>query len=172
MGNLYKVVVTGPFNVGKTEFVRTVSDIPIVTTEKRITDQFASTKEETTVAMDYGHARLGDDLFHLYGTPGQPRFDFMWDILSTEMHAFILLVDSSERQSLLTAKRLIRIFSRKGNVPYLVVANKRDMDNALSIDEIAKRLGLDKKRPVIPCIATDRDSVLTVLKALQVLLQS
>jgi len=172
MGNVYKVVVTGPFNVGKTEFVRTVSDIPIVTTEKRITDHLASTKEETTVAMDYGHVRLGEDLFHLYGTPGQPRFDFMWDILSTEMHAFILLVDSSERQSLLTAKRLIRIFSRKGNVPYLVIANKQDLDNILSADEIARRLGLDKKGPVIPCVATDRDSVLTVLKELQVLLQS
>jgi signal recognition particle receptor subunit beta len=100
MGNLYKVVVTGPFNVGKTEFVRTVSDIPIVSTEKRITDHLASTKEETTVAMDYGHTRLGDDMFHLYGTPGQPRFDFMWDILSTEMQAYLLLVDSSDRQSL------------------------------------------------------------------------
>jgi signal recognition particle receptor subunit beta len=172
MGNLYKVVVTGPFSVGKTEFVRTVSDIPIVTTEKRITDQLASTKEETTVAMDYGHVRLGEDLFHLYGTPGQSRFDFMWDILSTEMHAFILLVDSTERQSLLTAKRLIRIFSRKGDVPYLVIANKQDLDNVLSTDEIAKRLGLDKKGSVMSCIATDRDSVLTVLRELQVLLQS
>ena len=82
MGSTYKVVVTGPFNVGKTEFVRTISDIPIVSTERRITDHLASTKEETTVAMDYGHVRLGDDMFHLYGTPGQPRFDFMCDILS------------------------------------------------------------------------------------------
>lgn len=166
MGNLYKVVVTGPFNVGKTEFIRTISDIPIVTTERRITDHLASTKEETTVAMDYGHVRVDDDLFHLYGTPGQPRFDFMWDILSTEMHAFILLVDSSDRQTLLPAKQLIRIFGRKGSVPYLVVANKQDKDNALSTDEIAKRLGLDQKTPVLPCVATDKDSVQNVIAEL------
>jgi small GTP-binding protein len=172
MGNLYKVVVTGPFNVGKTEFIRTISDIPIVSTERRITDHLASTKEETTVAMDYGHVRLEDDLLHLYGTPGQPRFDFMWDILSTEMHAFILLVDSCDRQSLMTAKQLIRIFSRKGNVPYLVVANKQDMDRALSTDEIAKRLGLDEKTQVIPCVAIDKDSVLNVLKELHALILS
>ena len=172
MGNLYIVVVTGPFNVGKTEFVRTISDIPIVSTERRITDHLASTKEETTVAMDYGHVRLGDDLLHLYGTPGQPRFDFMWDILSTEMHAFVLLVDSCDRQSLMPAKQLIRIFGRKGNVPYLVVANKQDMGHALSTDEIAKRLGLDEKTPVIPCVAIDKDSVLNVLKELHKLLLS
>jgi small GTP-binding protein len=171
MGNLYKVVVTGPFNVGKTEFVRTVSDIPIVSTEKRITDHLASTKEETTVAMDYGHTRLGDDMFHLYGTPGQPRFDFMWDILSTEMQAYLLLVDSSDRQSLLPAKQLLRVFSRKGRVPCLVVANKQDMDNALSVEEISKRLGLDEKTPIVPCVAIDKDSARNVMKELQVLLQ-
>jgi small GTP-binding protein len=170
MGNLYKVVVTGPFNVGKTEFIRTISDIPIVTTERRITDHLASTKEETTVAMDYGHVRVDDDLFHLYGTPGQPRFDFMWDILSTEMHAYILLVDSADRQTLLPAKQLIRIFGRKGSVPYLVVANKQDMGSALSTDEIAKRLGLDQKTPVLPCVATDKDSVHNVIAELRKLL--
>ncbi|MDY7077904.1 MAG: ATP/GTP-binding protein [Chloroflexota bacterium] len=171
MVNLYKVVVTGPFNVGKTEFIRTISDIPIVSTERRITDQFASTKEETTVAMDYGHVRLNDDLLHMYGTPGQPRFDFMWDILSKEMHAFILLVDSCDPGSFMQAKRLIRIFRRKSRVPYLVVANKQDMYNALSAEEISKRLGLDEQTPVIPCVATDKPSVQNVLKELHSLMQ-
>jgi signal recognition particle receptor subunit beta len=171
MGNTYKIVVTGPFNAGKTEFVRAVSDIPIVTTERRITDGLAATKDETTVAMDYGHVRLGEDLLHLYGTPGQPRFDFMWDILSKEMHAFILLVDSCDREGFLVAKQLIRIFRRKGSVPYLVVANKQDMKGALSVEEISKRLGLDGDIPVTPCVATDRSSALNVLKELQALMQ-
>jgi small GTP-binding protein len=170
MGNLYKVVVTGPFNVGKTEFVRRLSDIPIVSTERRISDHLSATKEETTVAMDYGHVRLNDNLFHLYGTPGQARFDFMWDILSTEMHAFLLLVDSSDRQSLLPAKQLLRVFSRKGRVPCLVVANKQDKDNVLSVEEISKRLGLGENIPIVPCVATDKDSVRNVLKELQALM--
>jgi len=170
MGRVYKVLVTGPFNAGKTEFTRTISDIPIVTTERPISDHFKSVKDETTVAMDYGQFRLDSDLFHLYGTPGQPRFDFMWDVLSKEMDAFVLLVDSHDRQGLVQAKRLIRTFRRKSRVPYLVVANKQDMENALPVEAIGKVLGLDEKTPVIPCVATDRASVRSALEALRRLL--
>jgi small GTP-binding protein len=170
MGHVYKVLITGPFNAGKTEFTRTISDIPIVTTERRISDHFKSVKDETTVAMDYGQFRLDSDLFHLYGTPGQPRFEFMWDILSREMHAFIVLVDSYDREGLTEAKRLIRMFRRKGRVPYLVVANKQDMDSALSAEAIGKALRLDEKATVVPCVATKKASVRNVFKELKALL--
>ena len=171
MGNVYKVVVTGPFNAGKTEFIRTISDIPIISTEQRISDHFKSVKDATTVAMDYGQVRLDSDMFHLYGTPGQPRFDFMWDILSKEMHAFIVLVDSCSREGLLQAKRLVRIFRRKGRVPYLMVANKQDMDSALSVEAISKALRLEKNTPIIPCVAIDKASVHNVLRELKPLIQ-
>lgn len=170
MGRVYKVLVTGPFNAGKTEFTRTISDIPIVTTERRISDHFQSVKDETTVAMDYGQFKLDGDLLHLYGTPGQPRFEFMWDILSREMDAFVILVDSHDRQGLVQAKRLIRTFRRKSRVPHLVVANKQDMDNALPVEAIGKVLGLDEKTPVVPCVATDRASVRSALEELRRLL--
>jgi small GTP-binding protein len=171
MGNAYKIVVTGPFNVGKTEFIRTISDIPIVSTERRITDHLRATKEETTVAMDYGQVRLGDDMFHLYGTPGQSRFDFMWDILAKEMDAFLVLVDSSDRETFLRAKQLLRIFSHKDRVPCLVVANKQDVDGALPVSKIAKALGLKSDIPIVPCIATQKRSVRKVLDELKGLLK-
>jgi small GTP-binding protein len=173
MGNTYKVVVTGPFNVGKTVFIHTISDIPIVSTERRITDHLQSTKDETTVAMDYGQVKLGGDMLHLYGTPGQPRFDFMWNILSKEMDAFLVLVDSADRETLLQAKRLIRIFRRfhrKRRVPYLVVANKQDKDDALSVQKVGKALGLGEEIPVVPCVANKKPSVRNVLQELRTLL--
>jgi small GTP-binding protein len=168
-----KVVVTGPFNVGKTEFVRTISDIPIVSTERRITDHLASTKGETTVAMDYGQVKVNGDLFHLYGTPGQSRFDFMWNILSTEMDAFVVLVDSCDRDTLLEAKPLIRTFrrlARKSKAPYLVAANKQDLEGAWPAERIRKALGLDESIPVVPCIARKKSSVRNVLQELKALL--
>ncbi len=169
MGNVVKVVVTGPFNAGKTEFIRTISDIQIVTTEQRITDGLKTVKDETTVAMDYGQVRLDSSLFHLYGTPGQPRFDFMWDILAKKMDAFVLLVDSSDRESMLRAKRLMRIFRRKSQVPYIVVANKQDAEDALSVESVGKALSLDRGTPIVPCNATEKTSVRNVLKELKTL---
>ncbi len=171
MGNIYKVVITGPFSAGKTAFIRSISDIPIVMTEKRITNELAAVKEETTVAMDYGQVRIGDDLFHLYGTPGQPRFEFMWNILAKEMDGFVLLVDSCDLNSFMQAKQLLRIFQRETDVPYLVAANKQDQPTAMSVEEIRKRLGLTSKIPVIPCTAIDKASVRDVMEGLQAILR-
>jgi uncharacterized protein len=45
-----------------------------------------SVKEATTVAMDFGRITVDEDLvLYLFGTPGQKRFDFMWEILSEGM---------------------------------------------------------------------------------------
>lgn len=160
----YKVVVTGPFNSGKTEFVKTASDIPVILTEKNITTEDRGIKAQTTVAMDFGRVTLGDDLIHLFGTPGQTRFQFMWEILASEMNAFIVLVDSTDKPSFPDAAELIRQFSGFVAVPHLVVANKRDLPGAATIDEIRSgtRVGPDAKVPL--CSAIDRQSVLDVLR--------
>jgi len=160
----YKILVTGPFNAGKTAFVRTASDIDIVTTERKITDpNLEGVKEETTVAMDYGQTRVDKVLLHLYGTPGQSRFEFMWDILSREMDAFILVVDSQDRSSLMEAKQILRLFKKKSKVPFVVVANKQDAEPRLSQEEIARALGLSEETPLLPCVALDKQSVREVL---------
>ena len=78
-----KIVVTGPFSAGKTEFIQTVSEIDVVSTERKITSEAEKIKESTTVAMDFGRITVDESLvLYLFGTPGQKRFDFMWEILS------------------------------------------------------------------------------------------
>ncbi len=168
----YKVVVTGPFSAGKTQFIRTASDIDIVTTERRITEAGVAqgTKQETTVAMDYGQRRLGDSVFHLYGTPGQARFEFMWPILSREMDAFVLMVDSTNRTSLMDAMQIVRLFRKRANVPHIVVANKQDLSSALAPDEIQRLLNLPDTVEVVPCVAPDKASVKKVLERIQQML--
>ena len=89
----HKIVFSGPVGAGKTTAIRTVSDIPPVQTDVRATDATGAHKETTTVAMDYGALDLGDgDRVHLYGTPGQERFDFMWQILSDGAIGLVLLI--------------------------------------------------------------------------------
>lgn len=96
-----KVLIAGPVGVGKTTAVAAVSDSPIVTTEARPTDDTRLLKETTTVALDFGVLQLeGNHAIHLYGMPGQQRFDFMWEILAEGGTGVIVLLDASQQNVL------------------------------------------------------------------------
>src|SRR3954454_23298752 len=92
-GTAVKIVVTGPFAAGKTTVIRTISEITGLSTEKGITDESRSRKNDTTGAMDFGRITIVRDLvLYLFGTLGQNRFDFMWEILGEGMLGFVLRV--------------------------------------------------------------------------------
>lgn len=92
----YKIIFTGPVGAGKTTAITSISDVPPVCTDASATDMTKSRKKSTTVAMDYGIMNLaGGEKIHLYGTPGQERFDFMWDILTTGGIGLVLLLDNT-----------------------------------------------------------------------------
>jgi len=166
----YKIVVTGPFSAGKTKFIKTISDIEVVSTERRIrqiTHREKGVKAQTTVAMDYGRVALADKTLHLYGTPGQARFDFMWDILSREMAGFVLLVDSTDPTTFPDARELIDLFTEgRRQPPYVVAANKQDVDGAASHTSIHRALDLPRNVLVLPCVASRKTSVRQVLAQL------
>lgn len=159
----YKVVVTGPFNSGKTEFIKSISDIPVVSTEKKVTTEDRGIKAETTVAMDYGRVLLDGDTIYLYGTPGQTRFDFMWEILSGEMDAFIVLADSTDPPSFPDVAELVTLFSSYSNAPHLVVANKTDVDGAAKLVDVRRGTRVSGDITIMPCVATQKSSVRQVL---------
>ena len=96
-----KIIFTGPVGVGKTTAIAALSDDPPVKTDARASDMTLVRKGHTTVAMDYGVIRLdGDTKVHLYGTPGQERFNFMWEILSKGSMGLILLLDNTRANPL------------------------------------------------------------------------
>ncbi|MFW6069240.1 MAG: GTP-binding protein, partial [Chloroflexota bacterium] len=113
-----KMVVTGPFAAGKTEFISSVSEIDVVSTERRITHPAEQVKETTTVAMDFGRITVGADLvLYLFGTPGQRRFDFMWEILSEGMLGFVVIIDSTKPETFREAKRILQTFESYASTP-------------------------------------------------------
>src|SRR5512137_884013 len=129
-----KMVVTGPFSAGKTAFIRSVSEIDVVSTERKISSsQEKSVKEATTVAMDFGRITVDDDLvLYLFGTPGQRRFDFMWEILAEGMLGFVVMVDSAKPETFREAKSILETFRAYAPTPYVVAANKQDHPEAWS----------------------------------------
>ena len=159
-----KIVVTGPFNAGKTEFIRSVSEIDVVSTEKKISEGPEKVKESTTVAMDFGRITVDDDLvLFLFGTPGQKRFDFMWEILSEGMLGFIVMVDSTRPETFKEARSILETFHAYAPTPYLVAANKQDSPDAWDVEDMRLALRIDPKIKMLPCVARKKSSVKNVL---------
>jgi len=159
-----KIVITGPFNAGKTEFIRSVSEIDVVSTERKITYAPEKVKETTTVAMDFGRITVDNDLvLFLFGTPGQKRFDFMWEILSEGMLGFIVMVDSARPETFREARSILETFHAYAPTPYLVAANKQDLYDAWDVEDMRLALRLDPAIKILPCEATKKSSVKNVL---------
>ena len=159
-----KMVVTGPFSAGKTEFIRSVSEIDVVSTERKISSDYERVKESTTVAMDFGRITVDDDLvLYLFGTPGQKRFDFMWEILSEGMLGFIVMVDSTRPETFREARSILETFRAYAPTPYIVAANKQDKSDAWDSQDVKHALRLDPRVKLLPCVATNKESVKNVL---------
>jgi small GTP-binding protein len=159
-----KMVVTGPFSSGKTEFIRSVSEIDVVSTERKISTDAERIKDTTTVAMDFGRITVDNDLvLYLFGTPGQKRFDFMWEILSEGMLGFIVMVDSTRPETFREARSILETFRAYAPTPYVVTANKQDRPDAWDIDDMRIALRLDPKVKLLPCVSFDKEQVKTVL---------
>lgn len=159
-----KMVVTGPFAAGKTQFIQTISEIDVVATEARLSRQEERIKDQTTVAMDFGRITIDDDLIlYLFGTPGQRRFDFMWEILSEGMLGFVVVVDSVRSETFREAHSILDTFRSYAPTPYVVAANKQDHEDAWIPEDLRIALRIAPQVKVLPCVATDKESVKSVL---------
>jgi hypothetical protein len=163
-----KIVVTGAFAAGKTNFIKAISEIEVVSTEEEVSHSSElEVKNQTTVALDFGKITISSDLaLYLFGTPGQDRFDFMWDVLSEGCIGYVVLVDSTEPSQFEATRNIIRHFNAILDVPFVVAANKQDNPACLPVDYIRFRLGLPEYIPLLPCIATNKESVKEVLLGL------
>src|SRR5919197_540694 len=159
-----KIVVTGPFGAGKTTLISTISEITVLSTERDISDHTRALKSETTVAMDFGRITIDADLvLYLFGTPGQKRFDFMWEILSEGMLGFIVMVDSTRPETFREARSILETFRAYAPTPYVVAANKQDKEDAWDLEDMRHALRLESKVKFLPCVATDKNAVKSVL---------
>ena len=161
-----KVVITGPFGAGKTTLIQTISEIDVLSTEKAVSpdDTAHSSKKSTTVAMDFGRLTIDSELaLYLFGTPGQKRFDFMWEILAEGMLGFIVMVDAQRQEAIDEAAEILQFFRNTAEVPYVVAVNKSDDDPERCVQHAREALELDQSVRVVACNALERESVKEVL---------
>ena len=162
-----KVVVSGPFNAGKTTFIKAVSEISVLSTERRVSEGAGEGGGETTVAMDFGRITITDDIvLYLFGTPGQERFSFMWETLSEGMLGFVLLLDGTSPQQVTDASSMIEFFRDMSEVPFVVAANRVESEDTEALALLRADLELEDSVPLMAVDARDKESVKLVLVGL------
>lgn len=168
-----KIVVTGPFDAGKTTLIETISEIEVVSTERAVSGWSQEAADEhsgrTTVAMDYGRVSVEAGLaLHLFGTPGQERFEFMWDILAEGMLGFVLVVDARRPETLADARSQHEHFGAAADVPVVVAVNRLPVgaDEAAALAAVRERLSVRADVPVLAVDVRLREDVKRVLLAL------
>ncbi|HYY47879.1 MAG TPA: ATPase domain-containing protein [Thermoplasmata archaeon] len=148
-----RILVTGPFNAGKSTVVKALS-------EKAVSID----RMGTTVAFDYGSVNITGIEAEVFGTPGQERFEFIFKIFAREVSGVLLVVDATRPEELPRAKQMLDLVGPR--IPYVVLANKSDLLGALPPEDIAHRMGLPPDVPVVATVATETKGVRDALQVL------
>ena len=166
-----KIVISGGFGVGKTTLVGSISEIDPLTTEAAMTSASVgvddtskvSTKTHTTVAMDFGRISLGGGLvLYLFGTPGQARFQFMWDDLARGAIGAVVMVDTRRLADCFSA---VDYFEQLG-LPYIVAVNCFEGIQFHEEESIREALAVPADVPLVFCDARQRSSTKQTLVTL------
>jgi hypothetical protein len=83
-----KIVIFGAFGAGKTTLIKTLDP-----ESSHVEANCAG--GTTTVALDYGRVQVNGIHIHIFGTPGQERFEFAREIIGRGMDGAILIVDAT-----------------------------------------------------------------------------
>ncbi len=169
-----RVVIAGTPGCGKSTFVQTISEVEVVDTERTATDETSLLKRRTTVAFDYGRFSFGSTLeVQIYGTPGQSRFNFMWDFLIKNANTYILLVAAHRPNDFHYARQIISFMNQRVQIPMLVGLTHMDCPGAFTANEVMLGLGYrnDKNRPLVISVnPKERPSVVEALMSSMALL--
>ena len=148
-----RILVTGPFNAGKSTVV------------KNLCNQSVSIdRMGTTVAFDYGNVGMMGLEAEVFGTPGQERFEFIFKIFAREVNGILLVVDASRPADFERAKKMLQLVGP--NLPFVVLANKSDLPGALSSDDVRRQIGLVPNVEIISTVATKGSGLREAMKSL------
>ncbi len=165
----YKIIFTGPVGAGKTTAINSISDVPPIKTDASASDMTKSRKSSTTVAMDYGVMNLaGGEKLHLYGTPGQERFDFMWDILVSGGIGLVLLLDNTRADPFQDMKFFLDTFEKFiVDTTVAIGVTQMDLSGKPTIDDYHIQLtAMGLKPPVFAVDARVKSDVSLLVQAL------
>jgi signal recognition particle receptor subunit beta len=164
-----KVVFTGPMGAGKTTAIHNISTAQTLSTEVPISGGGMGDKVSTTVGLDYGECQLDAGMvLKLFGTPGQDRFRFMWDILGRGAFGLIVLADNTRPDPIGDVITYLEAFAPHVSHRRTVIGVGRvDTPGSPSIENYCERLAaMGCHSPVIDVDVRRSDDVRLLLSVL------
>ncbi|MEU4827740.1 ATP/GTP-binding protein [Actinomadura sp. NPDC023710] len=166
----FKIVIAGGFGAGKTTLIGSISEIPPLTTDELLTEagepidslDGVHGKSTTTVSLDFGRRTLTGPtpvVLYLFGTPGQQRFQFLWDGLARGAIGAVVLADT---RRLADSFPSIDYFEKRGT-PFVVAVNQFDGARRYTTGQVRDALELPAQVPVVACDAREFTLTRTVL---------
>jgi len=168
---LVKLLVAGPFGVGKTTFIRSLSETKPLHTEEVMTqtgalvDDLAGVRDKTTttVAIDFGRLTLpGDLVLYMFGTPGQRRFRPLWQDIARGALGALVLADTRRLADSFEVMDMIE----EAGLRYAVAVNSFPDSPQHHPDTLRDHLDLAPDTPLVVCDARDRNQSADALIAL------
>lgn len=164
----YKIVFAGTMGAGKSEAIKSLSSVGVVSTEAINTDTQFHTKMFTTVGIDYGELILDDGTkVGLYGTPGQERFDFIWSEICKGALGTIILIDHSTENPIKELDFYLNYFKTVSE-NIIIGITHLDVKTAYntSIYRDWEKSQIDTKYPLFFIDAREKNDVLLLIEAL------
>uniref|UniRef100_A0A8C5DDI8 ADP-ribosylation factor-related protein 1 n=1 Tax=Gouania willdenowi TaxID=441366 RepID=A0A8C5DDI8_GOUWI len=130
----YCVLILGLDNAGKTTFLEQ--------TKTKFSKNYKGmnlSKITTTVGLNIGTIDVGKARLMFWDLGGQEELQSLWDKYYAESHGLIYVIDSTDEERMSESKEAFeKMISSEAleSVPLLVLANKQDVPNCLSVPDI------------------------------------
>lgn len=165
-----KLVIAGPFGVGKTTIVDALSEIKPLNTEEVLTQAGTlvddltgvNQKTTTTTAIDFGRLTLPGVVLYLFGAPGQTRFQVLWQELVRGALGVLVLADTRRIDDSFAVLDLVET----SGIRYAVAVNHFPDSPEYPPEVLRKALDLHPRTPLLVCDARDPVSARASLIAL------
>ncbi|KAI6247238.1 ADP-ribosylation factor-like protein 8A [Erysiphe necator] len=129
------ITIVGLQNAGKTSLLKVLAG-----------DEY-TIDSTPTVGFNMRRVTKGHVTLKCWDIGGQPRFRTMWERYCRDVNAIVFVVDCSDMDSLPVAKDELHLLlenSSLNGIPLLVLGNKSDLGEKLSVDELIETLDLMK----------------------------
>jgi len=169
-----KIVYYGPGLCGKTTNLQYVYQKTATEAKGKMIS--LATETERTLFFDFLPLSLGEirgfkTRFHLYTVPGQVFYDASRKLILKGVDGVVFVADSQEERYDANIESLDNLrfnLQEQGydldKIPFIIQYNKRDLPNAMSVDELRKDLNLTDVPDFEACAATG-EGVFETLKA-------